>query len=319
MNLPIKLRRFLALALGLGLVSVTSFAEDSSSTLASPPTAAPAGQSTTVTAANPEPTSKFFATLDMRAEFYSVAGAWDTSNYTNIGYQFNPNFKMSWYQGFDSNLYSAAKVGSVGGPLYSANTAGLNGVLDQGYLRTKVDNIWKSGQYAFNYESRIYVPTWAFDSQVGNIVRFYNAFKFIDHVSDVVTLTAQVIVSPQVFKYAGTTLEGPNPAWENRYYLIADFQISKKWSFTLPVLMYQDKYRDYDVAGFQTNSLLGGHSGDWGYFLYIWPELDYALNDNLTLGLAYVSGNMALPDLSGFQLGNAFHTGITQFVVTMNM
>jgi hypothetical protein len=280
-------------------LSVLGLAEDTN-------TAATANQVQTQ-AAPAAPTSKVFGTLDLRAEYWGLPGGWDTSNYFQVGYQFNPDVKVSWYQGFDSNIYRADLTQIPG-----AN--GLNPVLDQGFLRTRVGNIWKSGNLEFAYESRIYVPTLSFDSNMGNITRLYNAFKLIDKVSDLLTLTGVFVVSPQIYKTAGTAYGGPNPWLENRLYLVADMQFTPKLSLSVPVLLYQDKYRDY-IAG-STNILMGGTSGDWGYFLYIWPELDYAVTDNLTLGLAYISGNMVKPDFSGTTFSDAFKQGILQFVVT---
>lgn len=289
------------------LASARGFAEDSSVS-AAPVTPTP---SVTEAAKSPTPpTSKVFGTLDLRAEYWGFPGAWDTSNFFQIGYQFNPDVKVSWYQGFDSNIYKANLTQIPG-------AAGLNPVWDQGFLRTRVSNIWKSGKLEFDYESRIYVPTLSFDSQMGNVTRLYNAFKLIDKFNDTFTFSAIGVVSPQIYNVAGTAFGGPNPWLENRLYLVTDIQITSKLSLTFPILLYQDKYRDY--AANPVNILLGGSSGDWGYYLYVWPELDYALTENLTLGLAYVSGNMVKPDFSGTTFDTALKTGIVQFVVTMNL
>ncbi len=289
----------------------TALAEDSTTTSETPTLSGPPAQTVTQAPTNPAaPTSKVFGTLDLRAEYWGAPGAWDTSNFFQIGYQVNPNFLISWYQGFDSNIYKATLT-------QIPNASGWNPVWDQGFLRTRVNNIWKSGNLSFAYESRIYAPTWAFDSNMGNVTRFYNAFKLIDKVSDMVTLTGVFVFSPQVYNVAGTSYGGPNSWLENRLYAVADFQFTPKLSLSIPLLLYQDKYRDYTAN--PVNILLGGSSGDWGYFLYIWPELDYAVNDTMTLGLAYISGNMVQPNFSGFTIGNAFKTGILQFVVTTNL
>jgi len=298
--------RFLRIGLAFLSISLGALADDTSPVPPSTP-----NQSVVETPAKPgEPTSKVFGTLDLRAEFWGLPGAWDTSNFFQIGYTFTPDVKVSWYQGFDSNLYKASLTQIPG-------ASGLNPVLDQGFLRTRVNNIWKNGNLSLAYESRIYVPTLSFDSQMGNITRFYNAIKLAYKASEAFTFSAIGVVSPQIFNAAGTTYGGPNPWLENRLYLVTDVQITPKLSFSLPVLLYQDKYRDY--AANPTNLLLGGNTGDWGYFLYIWPELDYALNDTLTLGLAYVSGNMVKPDFSGTTMESAFKSGILQFVVTTNL
>lgn len=284
------------MAVGLTF-SVMGYGESSTSA------AAPAGASAT-TAAPVAPTSKMFGTIDLRAEYYNGTNMWDTSNYVQMGYQFNPNFLVSWYQGFDTNIDHAV--------LGNKPADGINGVLDQGFLRTRVNKIWESSDktLAFNYENRIYVPTWRNDYAANNITQIYNAFKLVKKVSEVVSLTGVFVVKPEIFRTAGTEEFGPNPAWENRYYFIADFNITSKLSLDVPLLLYQTKYRQYGASA---------KSGNWGYLLYAWPELDYNFDDNFTVGLAYVTGNMVKPDLSDFTFDEAIKNAAWQFVFTVNL
>lgn len=297
------LRRTATAALLALILSVNSFGE-SSSTSVSPSTANPdsGGSVTEAVKAPASPDHKFFGTLDMRAEYYSMTGTYDTSNFIQFGYQFNPDVKVSYYQGFDSNVSGAS--------LYGVKAQGLNPIWDQGFLRTRVANIYKNGGFSINYENRIYMPTLPLDINSGNVTRIYNAIKFVEKVSDMVTLTAVEVVSPQIYKVAGTDANGPNPWYENRVYLVADFQFTDKLSLDLPILMYQDKYRNYGTSDL---------SGNWGWIVYTWPELDYAINDNVTVGLAFVSDNWVAPDLSSITIGHAFRNADFQFIVTLSM
>jgi len=240
--------------------------------------------------------SKVFGTLDLRGEYYSLNGQFDTANYAELGYQFNPDVKLSYYQGFDSNLKDSP-VGDGRG--------GLNAVLDQGFIHTKVNNILKSGDWAFHYESRVYIPTWAPEIAQGNITRFYNAFKLSRSITPGIKLTVTEVAMPQVFRTAGVGSKA-NSWYQNRLYLIGDFTLSSKLSLSVPILWYQTKNREFAGAS---------NSGTWEHLVYIWPELDYALTENLSLGLAYQSGNLMKADLSGMTLSDGFKTGNFQFAL----
>jgi len=305
-----KMKRYLTVGYLGGLVlmvagltfSSTGYGDDSSSSASS--LAPGGGGSSMATLAPVEPTSKVFGTIDLRAEYYNGTAMFDTSNYAQLGYQFNPNFLVSWYQGFDSNIDNAL--------LNNKSSTGLNAILDQGFLRTRVNKIWESADksLAFNYENRVYVPTWGVDSMSGNIVQLYNAFKLTKKVNDTLTLTGVFVVKPEIYDVAGTAAFGPNPSYEQRYYLVADINITSKLSLDLPLLLYQTKYRDYGTTA---------KSGNWQYILYAWPELDYAITDTFTVGLAYVTANMVKPDLSGVTLGDAIKGATWQLVFTTNL
>lgn len=257
---------------------------------------------TAVTQTLAAPKSKVIGTLDLRAEYYSSQGAYDTSNFIEGGYQFTPDVKVTWLQGFDSNIYKSSLDGKA--------TEGLNGIMDQGYLRTRVTNILKSGSLSFAYESRIFAPTMESERANGNITRLYNAFKLIDKVNDTLTLTLVEVMTPQVFKTAGVG-SVVNPAFQNRVYFIADVNITSKLSLSLPLLAYQTKYRDYK-AGAKNND-------SWTSLIYVWPELDYALTDNVTLGFAYVSDNLMKSDLSEFTFSDGFKNATFQIAVTTTL
>ncbi len=282
--------------------SGVGWGEDASTTLSAP---AASGGTTmeSVTPAGP-PKSKFFGTIDLRAEYYPNNAAYDTSNFLQLGYQINPKLLISWYQGFDTNIDHTL--------LYGQKAYGLNAIWDQGFLRTRVNKIWESEDktLSFNYESRVYAPTLFADASAGNITRFYNAFKLIKKANDALTFTGVLVLMPDIFGVPGTAAFGPNPAYENRYYFVTDIQFSQKWSLDFPILLYQTKYREYGTTA---------QSGAWNYLLYIWPELDYAVTDNFTLGLAYISGNMVKPDFSGFTIGDAFKVSTVQFVFTTTL
>jgi hypothetical protein len=287
-----------ATALGMAL-STTSFGETGTTVATSEPGVPEASE---VAAAKSASKGNIIGTLDLRGEYYLQGSAFDTSNYAQLGYQFNPNFKMQWTQGFDSNINNAT--------LYGKQTQGLNFILDQGYLRTQVANIWKSGNLSLSYENRIYVPTLFADADRGNITQIYNYLKLANKITPDVTLSAGLVFMPQIYRTAGTTQFGANSWLQNRFYLIADINITKKLSLDLPLLVYQTMFRTYEG---------GRNSGATSYIVYIWPELDYAVTDKVTLGLAYVSDNLMAPDLSRFTIWQGLKQGIVQVAVTTTL
>ena len=151
---------------------------------------------------------------------------------------------------------------------------------------------------------------WRPEIEAGNITRIYNALKVVYQVNDSVKLTFAELMIPQVFKTAGVGAVA-NPAYQNRLYLIADFDITPKLSLSIPILAYQTKYRDYSADAKNSDS--------WRSMIYIWPELDYALNENLTLGVAYYSDNLLKSNLSKWTVGDGLEKGAVQFVITTNL
>jgi len=285
-------KRGLALAVVAVTLSSIGLAED---------TTANAGALKTTQPAQSE--SKVFGTLDLRAEYYSSMAQYDTSDYAELGYQFNKDLKIGWYQGFDSNIYNSSYV------MASAGKDGFAPMLDQSFLRTRVTNVWTNGDWALNYESRIYAPTWKAERDQGNITRLYNAFKLARKVNNTLTLTAVEVVAPQIFSVAGVG-KTANPWYQNRVYLIGDINITSKLTLSIPVLLYTDFNREFAGAD---------NSGKTTNLLYMWPELDYALNDHLTLGVAYVTGNMVKPDFSETTMGDAFKNSVVQAIVTTTL
>ncbi|MBI4403520.1 MAG: hypothetical protein HY537_05130 [Deltaproteobacteria bacterium] len=290
-----KLFKFGHFVTGLAL-SVSIFAVSAGNLLADE-----AAQSVATGAESLAPSaSKIIGTLEFRAEYYGEKGALDTTNCVELGYQFNPDFKINWYQGFITNLYNP-----------EATPAGINSMFEQGFLRTRLSNIWKDDSLSLSYESRIFAPTWQPEIAQGNITRIYNKFTLSRKVNDSFTFSVAEVFMPQIFRTAGTIETGANPWFQNRVGLIADFQLSSKLSLSFPVLYYLTLYRDY-MEGAANNNAMGS-------LVFIWPELSYALTPNVALALAFISDNLFTADLSKVTIGEGLKKGATQLALSLSL
>jgi hypothetical protein len=266
-------------------------------TLAAPATAPAA---TTTTAAVQAPTeAKVTGILETRptATFVGTDG-YTTENTIGLGYQFNPNFELGAVQYFDTNLSNGR-----------GRTGNQDVFVQDGFLRAKFNNLYKTESFSFSYEPRAYLPTKRSAREAGMITTVRNYLKFAYKASDSVTLTAMELPIFHFYDNAGTA-GSANPGFENRVYLIADFNLGGGFAFSLPVYFHQLKFRTLTGAA---------NSGKWDFFVYTWPELTYAVTDNVTLGVAYRSENLMTSDMSSFTFDSGFNTGAVQAIMAVTL
>jgi hypothetical protein len=198
---------------------------------------------------------------------------------------------------------------------YTAEPGQPNGVFklttSPGYLRSKVGNIAKMvGGIDISYENRTYLPTWEYDRQRGQIATFRNYFKFNKDFSPKFSLTLMELPIFAIYSQAGVGASA-NPAFENRVYLVATWNISDKLAFYFPVMFHQTRYRQYD---------LDPKYGDgWGFFAWINPEIYYTVTPNFTVGAGYYSGNLVKKDLSSLAMVDGLKNGVFQLIANVNM
>jgi hypothetical protein len=123
-------------------VPMAGLAEDTAATTGTQTLSTTQGETKAVA-----PTSKIIGTLDVRSEYTTKVGSLDTANYADLGYQFNPDLKVSYYQEFNTNLYKSTISG--------ADTDGLALSSGQAYVHARVGNILKNGNLAIKYEGRV--------------------------------------------------------------------------------------------------------------------------------------------------------------------
>ncbi len=253
-----------------------------------------------------EESSNVVGTLEVRPSYESKVGRIFTENSAEVGYKVSPTLELTYAQNVDANLYNDK----------SATASMLSPTMQDGFLRFRVNKIATTthGDRAFSYQGRIYAPTVAADRDAGFITANRNYFILSQKVNDTLSLSLMEIPVLYVFNSAGTVTDGvpsANPVFENRVYLIADINITKSLSLSVPLMLNSTRFADFDAAA-ELN-------GTWGHILWTYPELIYAVSPNLNVGLAFYSKALATPDLSSFTIGAGLEKGVTQLVLAANL
>jgi hypothetical protein len=244
--------------------------------------------------------------LDLRPSWTTKTGGVGTENAAEIGAKLSAHTTVTWIQAFNTNLYD---------PVSPQANSGLRFVLDVGGVRTKVNNIWtnESQGLALSYENRLYLPTDEPSRNNGLIANIRNYIKLSKIISSRVKLTLSDAVIPMVYSRSGNvSAKGvalANGVFENRIYLVTDIQFTDKLSLSIPVWLNQTR-----TANFRSDA---ANNSSWSFAVLTYPELDYALSDNLSLGLAYYNNeSFFTPSLSKAQFGKSLESGEFQFVLT---
>lgn len=247
--------------------------------------------------------------IDLRPSWITKSGNFTTEDTAELGVQLTKNTSLTYMQGFVTNLYN---------PIGSEMTSGLKPQLDSGAIKTKVDNIWKSDidGLALSYENRVSLPVDQASQDRGMITIILNYIKLSKRVTDNLKFTLSEVVIPMIHKQSGVvSIDGEalaNRVFENRVYFIADVQLTDKLSLSMPLMFHQSR-----TANFRSDA---SNNASWSFHVWISPELDYALNDHLTLGLAYYNNDSFFtPNLSSAQFGQALESGEFQFVLIASL
>ncbi len=247
--------------------------------------------------------TKFTANLELRPSVAPSTNAITGEDSIEAGVVFTPDVALTYAQGFATSINDTS---------VPASERGLSTKLDVGFLRTKVSNIVvdKKLGLSLSYQNRLYVPTRSVDQTAGFIFADRNYVSLKKTLTDSVSLTLSEVLIPMVYEASGR-MSGSKPvahaAFENRVYLITDVKFTDKLSLSIPLMFHQTRYRDFNAAA--------ENNDRWGYFVWTYPELQYALTDNFYLGAAYYSDNLIKADLSGLALGQGLENGIVQLVL----
>lgn len=268
--------------------------EQSASSIKSPQTNSAAGSLGTSSAESPTSVvttgspsalrSKIFGAIDIRPsiDLSDVKNSYRLENDVELGYQFTKDTSVMYEQDFyhvidDPNSRQSNYL-----------------VARDGFVKTKVNNIIKSGAFSFGFENRVYVPTHERKSKEGMIFEIRNYFKGSVALSDTVSLTVMSVPIAHLYGRAEAKPGTPNPVFEHRTYLVADFALFQgKLNISLPFILQSYLFRDMPGAA---------ASGKWGHFLWINPEIMYSVSPKVAIGVSYYSDNMLVP--TGLPLGN---------------
>ncbi|MBI4404797.1 MAG: hypothetical protein HY537_11580 [Deltaproteobacteria bacterium] len=288
-----------------------------------PTSAAPAttGETTAVTAPSapgvtavtvPAPTeSGIIGSADLRPTYAGKSGTFTTENEFSLGYKFNKNFSLSYFQDVNTNVYN---------PTVGPDKGGLNMMADFGWLKAKLDNIWENKDMglSFSHEARVYTPTEKESREAGFVTAVRNYLKLKQDFGS--TVNVQLHEIPVVYAYTVPGKEGKdgtaaNPIFENRIYLIPEIAFTPSLKLSVPVMLHMTRNRDYMVGAKNNN--------DWSFKLYAWPELAYSINPKVIVALAYRTENWlgSTPSgaAAGFEMSEGFKSGVAQASLQLSL
>lgn len=253
----------------------------------------------------PEPQVKIMGMLDVRPGYLPRSGELYTENVAELGAKIGKNAQLSYSQAFNNNLFSRRDA-----------TTGVSPSMQPGFIRGKLNNIYENtaNKLKLSYEQRLYLPVMESQQNAGLIVASRNYFKLSRTVNETLKLTLSEIPIFFLNSRAGTGLgdkASANPVFENRVYLIADFQLTQKISLSIPLMFHQTRMGDYSGAA---------NANGWSFYVWTAPELDYQVLENTTLGLAYYNyDSLFAPDLSKTNFGGGIESGVVQLVFTQTL
>jgi hypothetical protein len=265
----------------------------------------------TITAEASKPQSGIQATgyIDLRPSWITKSGNFTSEDTAELGAKLSADTSLTYMQGFNTNIYD---------PVSPTDNSGMRPQLDAGAIKTKVNNIWKNDVEGLSlaYENRIYIPVDEASQNRGLITSVRNYLKLSKSFSDNFKLTLNEIVIPMIHSRSGNISSSgqavANGVFENRVYLVTDVQLTSKLSLSVPVMFHQTR-----TANFRSDA---ANNAAWSFHVWTSPELDYAVNDNLTLGLSYYNNDSFFtPNLSKAQFGQALESGEFQFVLTASL
>ncbi|MFM8269579.1 MAG: hypothetical protein ACKN9V_05255 [Pseudomonadota bacterium] len=245
------------------------------------------------------PSGRFVGTLDIRpSDVFKDTDSFRMENSVSFGYRFPSQFQMLYQQEIWSNLSSSPTL--PGGPQGSVFAR-------DGFFSFTTDKFWKSEDESWfaTYEGRAYLPTFAARRDAGMLTAVRNYFILGKKVNPYLTMT--VTEAPVLHLYSQDSFNGKaNPVFESRFQLKAALNLTSQLTLGLPLIWQRTKMRESAGAA---------KSGIWDNFVWINPEIYYALDSHYTLGLAYYDlTGLAKNDFSDLQILDGLRDGVVQFI-----
>lgn len=243
---------------------------------------------------------KLSAYVDSRPSWTIASDEFHTENNLSLGYSFTKTTGLDLVYDFNTNIND---------PTQESGAVGLNPTSIDGFLKVRTGKLNLGGGLTFDHSARIYAPVETISRNAGMVSIVRNYFNFSKELSNRVKITLTELPIVHLYSQPGTVGKSgarANPIFENRVYVTTDFKISKDFALSVPVMFHVTKSRTFDGAS---------NSDGVGYFMWVYPELTYALNDNMALAAAYYSDNLVAPDLSD----SAFEKGLKAGVVQVSL
>ncbi len=247
--------------------------------------------------------------FETRPSLTTVSGEMHTENTLELGLNLSPNSKVSYVQFFNTNIWSPTDKKSI---------FGLPGFLWQdAYFRLRLTHLWQSEDQAssFSMQTRVYVPTMsgtdATPSKLnqGMLTTLRQYFTVAHNLNSYFMADFSYTPTFFIFRKSGFQRKRSrvaNPWFEHLLELNLNFHPCTSVSLVLPVIFQMRKFRnDSDRAW---------NNDRWSYNLWTWPEIDWRISEQQTIGIAYQTDNFLKRDASGVRGKSAYKLGVAQLI-----
>jgi hypothetical protein len=251
---------------------------------------------------------KILGSLELRPSLSHASGAMHTENVVAAGYKFPSGISLVYKQEFNTNLYN---------PALPPSKSGLNPYAYDGSLRAKWGDLWSDADtgLSLSYETRLYLPTYHVRREAGMILAVRNYLRLKKTITPDFAISLEEVPIIHGYSRSGTgagSKAAANPSIENRIYLAADWATPiRGLKLYFPIIFQSTKYRDYAAKA--------KFNDQWEHWLWIYPELTYAITPTTAVGLAYRSSNLVSPDFKSVNLAQGFQKGVTQVILQASL
>jgi hypothetical protein len=245
--------------------------------------------------------------IQIRPSIGYGTGQTKAENIAVLGMRLGANSLVDYTQYFNGNL--ADPTGKT--------QAGLVG--QDGFLRSRFQKLWQNvgSDLTLDYENRLYLPTDPAKAARGLIAGLRNYVSLTKRFTSKFAVTVQEIPILYAFSRSGTpdmnpAVNGSANAWfENRVYIIPTFDITNKIVFSLPVMLWASRTRDFASNVFSSDR--------WMMTAMIWPELTYAISPKTFVGVSYYSDNFVNKKQDGFDFMAGLSKGVGQLLLRQTL
>jgi hypothetical protein len=250
------------------------------------------------TALVPSPSEgKIIGLVDLRpSDVFKGEDTFRMENSAELGYRFNPKLQLTYKQEIWGNLVQ---------PSLSASPN--NFFVRDGWVDVLCDKVFVNEDQSlfFTYEGRAYLPTFETRRNAGMVTAVRNYATVGKKPTGWMTVSATE--TPIAHFYSQDSYLGKaNPVFENRFQLKAGINLTSKLSLSLPLIWQATKMRLSQGAS---------KSGIWDNYVWINPEIFYAVDPHLVMGLGYYDvGSLMKNDLSDTQIGDGLRDGVVQMI-----
>lgn len=282
------------------LLSASAFAAEPSSTTSV--------TSTTSTAAvNPSPSSNtVHGKYEFKPTWTTSTGGVEAQNNVELGWVFNSDRKVFGVLGFN---YDVTKPNSQG--------QGFDVRTPDARIEADFMNVLSDRQAgtAFDFKPEMHLPTDGEKRLAGMALELRSPMVLSKRLNDSVRLEGQFVPMFHIYSKAGyVNAKGQalaNPLFEHK------FEFNTLFSFTNQLkLNWSMRFHQIRFANFQSGAKL---NDQWGFVFNIKPELTYALDRNLTFGLAFETANLVTDKLNGWNVDEGVKNALAQFMLIASL